>query len=189
LYVYIITNRVNGKVYIGQHAGQDLQAYLAQNCRRALAGRGNKVHLYNAIRKHGSVAFEIRSLVVPIDKRQMDMLEIFFIKTLESQNPEFGYNITAGGGGCLGVQRPHTEHEKESIRQAMRGREITWGDKIAAAQEGRVFSPEHRKRLSDSGRGTTRSRSAEHCRRLSEVKKLWWAKKKETQCQSQSQTE
>ena len=43
MHVYLIQNIVNGKIYIGQHAGDDLEMYWKHNIRAALAKRGNKL--------------------------------------------------------------------------------------------------------------------------------------------------
>lgn len=179
MHVYAIQNRVNDKIYVGQHAGDDLQRYLAHNIRHALANIGNKTYLYNAIRKYGGDAFSIRSLVQAVDKDQLDSLEIFFIRTLETQNPEIGYNITAGGGGRLGITRPHTYAEKEHMSEVMKGREITWGDKISAAQKGKTLTPEHIAALKVGQKGCKKPpRSLEHRQKIREHRKLWWANKK-----------
>jgi group I intron endonuclease len=169
---------VNDKIYVGQHSGDDLQAYLAKNIRAALAGRGNKTILYRAIRKYGPDAFVINSLVRPCDKPQMDALEIFFIRTLGTQDDSIGYNITAGGGGQLGVHRPHTQEEKDHMSVMMKDRVITWADKLSSSQQGRVFTDEHRAALKLGQTGCKKSRTPEHCEKIRAIKKQWWAEKK-----------
>lgn len=102
MHVYAITNTVNGKLYVGQHVGEHLDKYLRRTVWEALStSRRSKPALFQAIRKYGSAAFVIRSLVKPADKSQMDEMEKFFIRTLESQNREIGYNISAGGQGLF----------------------------------------------------------------------------------------
>jgi group I intron endonuclease len=182
MHVYAITNKINQKLYIGQHGGEDLQAYLRKRMKAALRGANNSPHLYNAFRKYGENAFEICSLVNPIDKPQMDALEIFFIRTFETQNPDIGYNLIAGGGGALGYL--HTDEEKAHMSEVMTGREVTWGDKISAAQKGRPLTPEHIAALKAGQKGCKKPpRSPEHLRKIGENKKAWWAKKKAAECQ------
>lgn len=181
MFVYAIHNSATDKLYIGQHAGTDLQAYLAYNIRHAMNKSGNKTYLYRAIRKYGPAVFTIKPLVQPADKQQMDALEIFFIRTLETQNPDIGYNITAGGGGRLGVRRPHTEAEKIAIGDFQRGRTKSpeHRQKIGDAQRGRKFTDEHIKNLKAGQTGKPKRRSPEHCAKIAENKRLWWARKKE----------
>lgn len=138
MHVYAITNTENGKIYIGQHSSDDLSTYFSMQCRRALSGgrMNDKPLLYRAIRKHGSDAFVIASLVCPCDKKQMNALEKFFIRTLESRELAIGYNLAEGGlGGATRNGCKNTEHQKESVALALRGH---------------PKSLEHRRHLSES---------------------------------------
>jgi len=167
MHIYAITNVANGKIYVGQHSKDDLPAYLAYNIRAA-------------------DAFVIRSLVCPIDKEQMDKLEMFFIRTLETQDDSVGYNITAGGGGRLGIKRLHTQEEKDHMSQVMMGREITWADKISASQKNRPLTPGHVAALKLGQKGCKKPpRSPEHCEKIRENKKKWWAERKGGTCLNQ----
>jgi group I intron endonuclease len=153
MHIYAITNEVNGKVYIGQHAGDDLGWYFRENTAAAMRGNNGKTLLYRAIRKHGTDAFTIRSLVRPVDKEQMDRLEIFFIRTLETQDSTVGYNITAGGGGVLGLK-----HSAETIENnRIKGLEIGISTKCREAQKEylktRIFTAEHRAKLAEAKKG------------------------------------
>lgn len=141
MHVYAITNRVNGKIYIGQHSGEDLEAYLRLQCRRAVSsGRGSdKPCLYRAIRKYGLDAFMIVSIVRPVDKGQMNELERFFVKTLDVRNPNIGYNLAEGGlGGATRTGYQNTASQKIGVATALRNRPKT---------------EEHRKHLSEAKSG------------------------------------
>jgi group I intron endonuclease len=129
LHVYVITNTVNGKIYVGQHSGDDLQKYLNHRCNMALRNDRCSLLFNRAVRKYGKSAFTIRSLINPIDKQQMDEMEKFFIRTLETQNPEIGYNVTAGGGGMLGYKptESHRQNVSDSLLQVGRKRNNTSG--------------------------------------------------------------
>ena len=121
MYVYAITNVVNGKVYIGIHEG-DLSEYLTLNCGRACGKNraGDKPHLYRAIRKHGRESFAIRPLVEAIDREQAGSLEKFFIRTLETRDPEIGYNLAEGGLGGATRWGKHKPESVEKMRIAAR---------------------------------------------------------------------
>src|SRR5271165_7153962 len=99
--VYLIQNLVNGKCYVGQHSGDDLEKYWKHNVRAALRNSGNKTYLYNAIRKYGEENFTIRRIHKADSKEDMDNAEIAYIKFFGTTDDELGYNITAGGGGRL----------------------------------------------------------------------------------------
>lgn len=135
-WVYIITNLVNGKIYIGKHTGRDLNKYLHLNLSRAHGTKrqNDKPLLYRAMRKYGYAAFAIHPLVCLIDQDQANQLERFFIRTMDARNTEVGYNIAFGGfGGESNIGR---KHRAESI------------EKMRAAQLGKEKSPDHCKNLS-----------------------------------------
>jgi len=148
MHVYAITNAVNGKIYIGQHAGDDLQAYLRLNCRYAETKANHKPYLYRAICKHGRENFSIRSLAQPIDCQQMDALEIFFIRVLETRNSEIGYNLTDGGDGVK--SGPFSEVHKRNLSIARMGT-VPWNKGMRgqySVNKGRI-SPMKGKKHSD----------------------------------------
>lgn len=89
--VYVYTNKVNGKKYVGQTC-QSLE-YRANN------GRGYKrcLHFYRAIEKYGWDNFEPRILSDCLTKKEADVLEKMYINILRTRNNEYGYNITEGG--------------------------------------------------------------------------------------------
>ena len=159
-WIYVITNLVNGKIYVGQHSGPCLQSYLKANIWAALRGEDSKPHLYNAFRHHGQEFFVIRGLARAMDKQQMDELEKFFIRTLESQDPDIGYNITAGGRGALGYK--HTDEHKERVSEMYKGRpfsDLARSQQLAAVvgkpahNKGKKMSPEQREKLSAAMKG------------------------------------
>lgn len=89
--LYMHLNKTNGKVYIGQ---TKLSYHLRWNngkgyCKCSLFAR--------AIEKYGWDGFEHFSLIEGLSKIDADYFERFFIAFFDSQNPEFGYNLTAGG--------------------------------------------------------------------------------------------
>jgi group I intron endonuclease len=152
MHVYCITNTVNGKIYIGQHVGDDLEWYLRQNVCRAIRRNTAKPHLFSAIRKYGADKFVIRSLVCPIDKDQMSKLEIFFIRVLETRDREIGYNLTDGGDGQHGNGKPHTEEWKKNNSRLHKGRKkpprsLEWRAKQSQIQSGKPKSEEFKKHL------------------------------------------
>lgn len=165
MFVYAISNNVNGKIYIGQHSGSCLKRYLRSNITEALRGKKGKAHLYAAIRKYGAGAFSIQAIVTPLDKEQMDKLEVFFIRSLESMNPEIGYNLTAGGGGMLGMK--FSEQSKAKMRAARLGfvHSETAKRRMSTSHSGKKFTAEHKQKIGIAN--TTRQWSAESRAKLS----------------------
>ena len=138
--IYVMTNSVNGKVYVGQTI-RALEPYLRTDFTRSVKDheRDRKPRLYNAMRKYGDTVFSIKLLAKVPEKIYADRLEKFFIKWFKSQDKDKGYNIADGGGGSFGYtrivsekereirrlngyKRKHTEEEKEKIRLAHKGK-------------------------------------------------------------------
>ena len=90
--IYKITNKINGKVYIGQHKVKSLFA------RDNYLGSGGKRY-QNAIKKYGKQNFSKEIITIAMTQSEADVLEKYYIKKYDSTNPEKGYNILVGGQG------------------------------------------------------------------------------------------
>jgi len=94
--IYLVRNRVNQKVYIGQHRGND---YLRRWKVHVLsAGRGSATLFHRAIRKYGANSFSVTLLsrsATSFD--DLDKQEILFIQKYKANDRAFGYNIAKGG--------------------------------------------------------------------------------------------
>ena len=89
--LYMHVNKTNGKVYIGQTK----KSYRARwNDGKGYCGCSR---FAKAIKKYGWNGFEHIPLIEKLSKIDVDYFERFFITFFDSQNPEFGYNLTAGG--------------------------------------------------------------------------------------------
>jgi group I intron endonuclease len=112
--VYLLTNVVNRKVYVGQHCGFDLSKRwndAALNCCKATT------HLGRAVRKYGADAFHREVITYASCQQELDLLERFHILIRQSTNPQFGYNEQAGGIMWRGF---HTPEIKQKIAQSLR---------------------------------------------------------------------
>jgi GIY-YIG catalytic domain len=122
MFVYVIVNSENLKIYIGQHKGNNLQKYLKQKISHALHGEAAGSHLYKAMRKYSQAVWSIHPLISGIgDKKELDETEQLLIYALKAQHPDVGYNICDGGEGFTG---PHTEATKEKLRAAIANRPV-----------------------------------------------------------------
>jgi group I intron endonuclease len=176
LIVYLISNKKNGKKYVGQHAGNDLGVYWRRTVWLAEAGYQGKRALYRAIRKYGSDNFEVKVLVIVGTKEEMDRYEIGLIRAWDTINPNKGYNITAGGDGSLGVKmseetrdkmsksrlgKPMPAKSKEILQKLNKGNKYALGhkmtednfNKLMAAHIGAKRSDEARQRMSEAHKG------------------------------------
>jgi len=95
--VYIIKNRVNEKVYIGQTLSSLSERWNA-HIRRS-RDISKKYKIYNAMRKHGVENFYIEILENKVNQNIIDDLERSYIEKFDSFIN--GYNSTRGGDGKI----------------------------------------------------------------------------------------
>lgn len=110
--VYKITNKINGKIYIGV-TSKTLNDRFRQHCRT----KDIKPHftLYQAMNKYGVENFEIALITEAKTKEDMWILEIeniFFHQSF--YQTQKGYNMTYGGGS----NAPITEETRKKLSEA-----------------------------------------------------------------------
>src|SRR5665213_787310 len=98
--VYLVTNNVNGKIYVGKTESYTERQRLNQHVSAALT-KCSKMVLYNAIRKHGPEAFTVSVLATANTTKELNELEEFYIRELRSTEYGIGYNSTFGGEGSV----------------------------------------------------------------------------------------
>jgi len=113
--IYKITNKINGKIYIGQTI-KSLNARISNHISDALANKYN-VHFHSALRKYGADNFEWGIIAECDDIDELNRLEIYFIGWYDTYNN--GYNMTMGGEGISGWK--HTEEAKRKNSEAHKG--------------------------------------------------------------------
>jgi hypothetical protein len=96
-FIYKVTNLINKKIYIGQHATDNIKD----------GYRGSGVALKNAFKKYGrsNFKYEILEFYNGNSKIEFDQLEHNYIRKYNSDDKEIGYNRTdCCGGGYLGEE-------------------------------------------------------------------------------------
>lgn len=95
--IYIIKNKINEKVYVGQTTMSVRERYMAHMKPSTVKGRTYK--LYNAIRKYGydNFYYEILEQCIPFEL--LDTREIEYIEKFNSYHK--GYNSSKGGDGRI----------------------------------------------------------------------------------------
>lgn len=138
--IYLITNTVNGKQYVGQ-TRLSLEARWRAHRNAAMNGRPLCRVLYAAIRKYGGSAFRITTLMTVPDARQADTdaAEQRMIARLGTLVPR-GYNLCASRGGVGSMH----ESTKALIRAAHKGKPKSpaWREAIRRANTGKTYSAE-----------------------------------------------
>lgn len=93
-YIYIIKNKINGKLYIGQTIRQDINDRWRQHksCKKDTIGN----YLYNAYKKYGLNNFEYKLICICFDE-DCNKIEKEYIQKFNTLYPN-GYNLQVGGG-------------------------------------------------------------------------------------------
>lgn len=94
MYIYKITNLVNGKVYIGQTRRTVEQRY-KEHINSAI--RGDGFYLACAMKSYGVDNFKVETIASTDDVETLNELENFYIRKYKSDCSEFGYNLAPGG--------------------------------------------------------------------------------------------
>lgn len=114
--VYKLTNKINGKIYIGKAINILKRITEHKNEKRKIS------ILYKAIKKYGWENFEVEILqdFDYIDNLELFALETAYIDFFDSIYREKGYNINLFGTGSVNFR--HSEETKKKISLANKGR-------------------------------------------------------------------
>lgn len=107
--VYVHTNKVNGKMYVGQTCQKP--EYRWSNG----TGYTGSTYFYRAIQKYGWNNFEHEVVASNLTKEEADNFERLLIKMFNTTDGNNGYNLTDGGDGMTGFK--HSSETKEKMRQ------------------------------------------------------------------------
>jgi group I intron endonuclease len=135
--IYIITNRVNGKRYVGKTVQREERRW-SQHLTKAR--RNPKYYLHMAMRKHGLDNFSFEVVDRADSEAELTAKDVEYIARLGTTSSSKGYNCTVGGDGGA-----HGPSAKTRVK-------------------GKIVSPEHRAKLSAAGKG--RKLSPEHVAKL-----------------------
>jgi hypothetical protein len=164
-YIYKTTNLVNGKIYIGYHASDNIE-------KDTYLGSGHL--LKRAIEKHGKKNFK-REILFEFDSQEEATTKEREIVNEEFIEREDTYNLCLGGfgGGLPGELNPfwgktHSDETKKLLSEKFTGRELTeeWKQNISkGVNESEKFqtaihSKERAQKLSESLRNSEAHKAA-----------------------------
>lgn len=133
--IYLITNKINGKIYIGQSV--DIYRRYAQHLRAGqpekYANRGERdlntpIHL--AMQKYGIENFSL-SVLEECSKEELNDKERYWISVYDSCNKNIGYNISQGGQDKVGAkgefhsQAKLTQKEVNDIKDKLKNTSLS----------------------------------------------------------------
>lgn len=112
-YIYLTTNLLNGKKYIGKHKASIFnEEYL---------GSGKIIR--QAVLKNGRENFTVKCLHECETEEELNELEKFYIKKYNAQEDSNFYNISEGGeNGRAMLGKHQSDYQKEKASQVHKGR-------------------------------------------------------------------
>jgi len=154
-YIYITTNKINGKKYVGKKKGTFNNKYY-----------GSGIVLSMAIEKYGKENFQIEILEICENLKVLNEREIFHISSIQ---PE--YNIAKGGDGGDTLFNADEKHKKEiqdrkkqtlsnTWKSLSEEKRKIWGEAISQSKKGKSYnrpnykhSDETKIKISESNKG------------------------------------
>ena len=160
--VYKYTNKINGKIYIGQ---------TCRTIKERAGYHGNRYKgcskFWSAIQKYGWDNFTPEIIAEGLSSNEASKIEIYYIKKYDSVN--YGYNILEDNIEFSNKYRnkisnamkesPLNEKRKQSLKESMKGsRNPFYGkhhteetkQKIRAAKIGKKLTEEHKRKISQN---------------------------------------
>jgi len=165
-FVYLTTNMVNGKKYIGQ-------TIFKYNWKEYL---GSGTLIIKAIKKYGKTNFVKEIIAIAYSKEELNMLEIEFIKHHNAVSDNNYYNISYGGGSPVGVYPSEESKKKMSESGKIRIFTDKHKERMSISAKGKIISEEQKKKISMSMMGDNnpmygKQLSKDHKEKLGKSKK------------------
>lgn len=138
--IYMITNLVNGKIYIGQDKNDNPKYF----------GSGDLIK--KAIIKYGITSFRKDILKQCSNQKELDEFERFYIMEYNSTNKKIGYNIAVGGRNGTTLNRKMSPETREKMSKARSGKKFTEQHKenLSKSHTGKSIPEEVRNKMRES---------------------------------------
>lgn len=117
--IYKVTNLVNNKIYIGQTT-TSLNQRKKEHEYRALRGDRN-TYFYSALKSYGFDKFKWEILEENINFQDLNLREEYWINYYNSNNFEFGYNMTKGGDNADNLNKWRQQNPELASAEAYKG--------------------------------------------------------------------
>lgn len=157
--IYLRTNTVNGKQYVGQANDFERREYEWNNTSQKYAG----AYINNARDKYGLENFKIEILKECNTQEELNYWEQHYIKEFNTKCPN-GYNLTDGGEASTGYR--FTEEQKKKISESNRGK-TAWNKGVPMKEETKeklhkIHKGKHYSPRTEFKKGCTNIRKGEH---------------------------
>ena len=153
--VYIHKNKSNNKQYVGITSCDPKVRW------KKGYGYSDQLPIGRAMRKYGWDGFTHEIIASDLSEIEAKSLEVKLISDLQTQNPDFGYNICAGGEGVTGWHPSSETRQKisEAAKQRCGEKNPNYGHKwtdemkeIASKRRKGNYSDKTRKKISEAAK-------------------------------------
>ena len=145
--IYKITNKFNGKLYIGQA----LDAWHRWWSHKTVLRKNQHINNYlqRAWNKYGEDTFEFVIIEEVLDASLLNIREQFWLDAFKAYNKAFGYNL-AQYAASPGRGRIHSFEERQKMSKALKGkiRSKEHAHNLSLALTGRKHTAEFKKKMS-----------------------------------------
>ena len=156
--IYLITNIVNGKIYVGSaYRKNGIKGRWSHHKHMLNNNKHCNNHLQLSWNKYGSNSFKIEILEIVNDSVIILSREQFYLDELRPYNPKIGYNILKNAHNSLGYK--HTKETKEFLSKNRIGIPLSNQHKINIGKGGlgRINSIETKNKMSKWQIGLTKT--------------------------------
>lgn len=166
--IYKATNKINGKIYIGQ-AVDTLARRKTEHLSKS--NNGSRFYFHRALRKYGVDGFTWEIIQVCKDIDELNKQEVYYIAFYDSFKN--GYNMTRGGKNCLLSDEIKQKLSDNNARHWL-GKKFSekHKEKMCLAQLGRIFSEEQIENMRQAQLG--KKHSEEHKQKIGENNARYW---------------
>ena len=144
--VYKATNKVNGKVYVGQ----TIQSWSNRKAEHKNRHPDSRNHFHRSIRKYGWDSFEWKVIDTANSIDELNEKEVFWISVFDSFNN--GYNGTYGGQNAH-----HSEETRKKISESRKGKKLSKNHPFKASMKGKKHTEETKRKISLAKLGKPRT--------------------------------
>ena len=124
-YCYLITNQINGKVYVGITNNYEQRKRQHKNVVNSPNDPQYQNRLYRSMRKHSFNSFTFETVKTMSSWKGVCKYEIYLIDRLNAMDDRYGYNMSKGGEGAYGaVRSPETKAKLRAITKKQMTAEV-----------------------------------------------------------------
>lgn len=166
--IYLIKNKINGHLYVGQAVDIKKRWLNHQNRLNNNNGRPN-LHLQSAWNKYGENNFEFYVLE-RCSSNELNKREIYWIKKFNTCHNQNHYNMNEGGASNFGYK--HTLETKRRLSKLRKGKPLSMEHRRKLSLSHKNMSDEVRRNISEGHKGL--KHSFETKRKISDSNKKFY---------------